>query len=88
MASSSTYHGAQHQPPSLPASSSVNLERPAASNMPKTINRLMRDAANGVDVSAQLTELKNHIILDGVEADEAGMVSSPALAARPPSLRT
>ena len=55
--------------------------------MPKTINRLMRDAANGVDVSAQLTDLKNHIILDGIDADEAGMVF-PRVRQRAPSLCT
>ena len=45
-----------------------------ASN-PSVIERLMRDSADGVDVSHHLPALRQTILLDGVEADESGMVS-------------
>ena len=44
-----------------------------------TIERLMHESANGQDVTSQLTELKRQILLDGIDADETGMVRMPLL---------
>ena len=45
------------------------------SSMPaSTLERLMHDSLNGQDVSFSLGDLRKHILLDGVDADESGMV--------------
>ena len=46
------------------------------SSMPaSTLERLMHDSLNGQDVSSSLGELRKHILLDGIDADESGMVT-------------
>ncbi len=54
------------------------LSSGTSSGMPSLIDRLMRDAADGIYVSDRLPDLKRVILLDGIEADDTGMVSPPS----------
>ncbi|MCJ1445119.1 MAG: hypothetical protein MMC23_005624 [Stictis urceolatum] len=41
--------------------------------MPPTIEKLMKQSAEGHDVSSHLQDLKRAVLLDGIETDESGM---------------
>jgi hypothetical protein len=56
-----------------------NASETRASIPSSVIDRLMRDSADGIDVSIHLPALKQQILLDGVDSDESGMVGLESL---------